>query len=59
MQRKSALGQSYEKLQARLKKSLEQVTKLTESTPTPTYGSAPDSNILKNLIDECEDSDFW
>jgi hypothetical protein len=23
------------------------------------YGSAPDANILKNLLEECEDTDFW
>lgn len=43
----------------RLNKSLDQVNKLTETTPTPAYAAAPDPNILKNLLDECEDSDFW
>ena len=59
MQRKNTAKQSYEKLTQRLAKSLEQVNKLTETTPTPQYSSAPDPNILKNLLEECEDSDFW
>lgn len=59
MQRKNTVKQSYEKLAARLAKSLEKVNKLTETTPTPAYAAAPDPNILKNLLEECEDSDFW
>jgi len=59
MQRKQTVKQSYEKLAERVAKSLEQVNKLTETTPTPSYSSAPDPNILKNLLEECEDSDFW
>ncbi len=59
MQRKTTAKQSYEKLTQRLAKSIEQVNKLTETTPTPQYSSAPDPNILKNLLEECEDSDFW
>lgn len=59
MQRKNTAKQSYEKLTQRLAKSLEQVNKLTETTPTPQYSSAPDPNIFKNLLGECEDSDFW
>lgn len=59
MQRKTPAKQSYEKLSIRLTSALEQVNKLTETTPTPIYGSAPDVNILKNLLPECEDSYFW
>ena len=59
MQRKNTVKQSYEKLQTRLTAALESVNKLTETTPTPAYGSAPDANILKNLLEECEDSYFW
>lgn len=51
--------QQYEKLQERLQKSLDAVNKLTETTPTPAYAAAPDPNILKQLLAECEDSDFW
>lgn len=35
------------------------MNKLTETTPTPAYAAAPDPNILKQLLTECEDSDFW
>lgn len=35
-----------------------QVNKLAETVPKPFY-SAPDQNILKNLLPECEDSFFW
>jgi hypothetical protein len=59
MQRKQTVKQSYEKLAERIAKSLEQVNKLTETTPTPQFSSAPDQNILKNLMEEVEDSDFW
>jgi hypothetical protein len=57
--KKTTMKDQYAKLTARLTKSLDQVNILTATTPTPAYGSAPDPNILKNLLDECEDSDFW
>ena len=57
--KKTTLKGQYEKLTERLNKSLDQVNKLTETTPTPAYAAVPDPNILKNLLDECEDSDFW
>jgi hypothetical protein len=59
MQRKTAVKQNFDKLQTRLTAALQAVTRLTETTPTPIYGSAPDQNILKNLLEECEDSYFW
>ena len=59
MQRKGTVKQNFDKLQARLTAALQAVNKLTETTPTPIYGSAPDQNILKNLLEECEDSYFW
>jgi len=59
MQRKGTLKQSFDKLSQRLKLAIDQVNKLTETTPTPNYSAAPDPNILKNLLAECEDSDFW
>lgn len=59
MQKKAPVKNQYAKLQERLSKSLTQVEKLCESTPTPAYSAAPDANILKNLLPECEDSDFW
>jgi hypothetical protein len=59
MQRKNAVKQNYEKLTQRVAQSLEQVNKLTETTPTPSFSSAPDPKILNNLLEECEDTDFW
>lgn len=38
MQRKATVKQSYDKLSTRLNAALEQVNKLTETTPTPIYG---------------------
>lgn len=51
--------QAYAKLSERVAKSLAIANKLCESTPTPQYSAAPDPAILKNLLPECEDSDFW
>ena len=48
-----------DKLQGRINTSLAVVNRLCETTPTPQYAAAPDPNILKNLLPECEDSDFW
>ena len=48
-----------EKLQKRIETSLAVVNRLCETTPTPQYAAAPDANILKNLLPECEDSEFW
>ena len=48
-----------DKLQQRLATSLAVVNRLCETTPTPQYAAAPDPNILRNLLPECEDSDFW
>jgi len=59
MQRKNAVKQNYEKLTQRVTQSLEQVNKLTETTPTPSYSTSPDPKILNNLLEECEDTDFW
>jgi len=59
MQRKATIGKQYEKLGKRITSALEQVNKLTETTPTPAYAAAPDPSILKQLLPECEDSDFW
>jgi len=58
MQRKQSSKQSYDKLTERLSHAMEQVNKLAETVPKPFY-SAPDQNILKNLLPECEDSFFW
>lgn len=59
MQRKPSSKSNYEKLASRLQKSLDHITKLTECTPTPSLMAQPDPTILKDLLNECEDSDFW
>ena len=59
MQKKSSVKQSYELLEKRVDSALSVVTGLCETTPTPAYSAAPDPNILKNLLAECEDSDYW
>jgi hypothetical protein len=46
-------------LATRISKALEKVSNLCETTPTPQFSSAPDPNILKNLLEESADSDFW
>jgi len=38
---------------------LEKVEKLCEATPTPMFQASPDSNALKDLPRETEDTDFW
>ena len=48
-----------ERLKQRIETSLAVVNRLCETTPTPQYAAAPDANILKNLLPECEDSEFW
>lgn len=60
MQKKAAPARAQmDKLQQRITTSLAVVNHLCETTPTPQYAAAPDPNILKNLLPECEDSDFW
>lgn len=48
-----------DKLSQRISTALTVVNRLAETTPTPQYSAAPDPNILKALLPECEDSDFW
>lgn len=60
MQKKAAPQRAQmEKLQQRITTSLAVANRLCETTPTPQYAAAPDVNILKNLLPECEDSEFW
>jgi len=59
MERKQPVKKNFDKLIDRVKFNLSQVNKLCETTPTPAYAAAPDPSILKNLLPECEDSDFW
>ena len=30
-----------------------------KATSVPSYSAVPDINVLKNLLAECEDSEFW
>jgi hypothetical protein len=59
MERKQPVKKNFDKLIDRVKFNLSQVNKLCETTPTPAYAAAPDPSILKSLLPECEDSDFW
>ena len=49
----------YSKLIERVNKSLEDADKLMQQTNLPTYTAVPYVNVLSNLLQECEDSDFW
>ena len=60
MQKKQAPARAQiDKLKARVEMSLAVANRLCETTPTPQYAAAPDQGILKNLLPECEDSEFW
>jgi hypothetical protein len=59
MIKKTSAKAQVEKLAKRVESALEDVNKLCETTPTPKFAAAPDPNILKNLLGECADSDFW
>jgi hypothetical protein len=59
MERKANVKEKFGKLSQRVADNLAFVNKLCETTPTPAYAAAPDPSILKNLLPECEDSDFW
>ena len=43
----------------RVEAALKTVNDLCETTPTPNYSAAPDPNVLKALLPECEDTEFW
>lgn len=49
----------YEKLNERLKANVEDLEKLMKSASMPSYSAMPDHDVFKNLLGECEDSDFW
>lgn len=49
----------HNKLAERLGKHLEDADKLMQQTNLPGYTAVPDHNVLKNLLGECEDSEFW
>lgn len=55
----NTIKDQYEKLSNRLKENMQHIEKLLEATSVPAYSAVPDHNILKNLLAECEDSEFW
>ena len=55
----NTIKEQYEKLSVRLSKNMQDVETLLAATRVPAYSAVPDHNILKNLLNECEDSDFW
>lgn len=55
----SSFKEQYEKLSQRLKTNVDDVENLVKATSVPGFSAIPDHNILKNLLAECEDSDFW
>ena len=55
----SALKEQYDKLAERLRKNVEEIDDLMKATNVPQYTAVPDHNVLANLLQECEDSDFW
>ena len=59
MQKKSTAKSQLTKLATRIEKALERVNSLCDTTPTPKYSAAPDPTILKDLLAESQDSDFW
>lgn len=55
----TALKEQYEKLAERIAKNVEEIDGLMKVTNVPQYTAVPDHNVLANLLQECEDSDFW
>jgi len=54
-----SLKEQYEKLGDRLKKNVDDIDELMKATNVPQYTAVPDHNVMANLLQECEDSDFW
>jgi hypothetical protein len=55
----AAMKEQLEKLSQRLARNVEEVDTLMKATNVPQYTAVPDHNVLANLLNECEDSDFW
>jgi uncharacterized protein (UPF0147 family) len=55
----SAMKEQFEKLALRLAANVEEIDTLMKATNVPQYTAIPDHNVLANLLNECEDSDFW
>ena len=56
---KNIFKEQYTKLEERLKRNVRDVEVLIRATSVPAYSAVPDLNVLKNLLPECEDSEFW
>lgn len=54
-----SLKEQYDKLGERLKKNVDDIDELMKATNVPQYTAVPDHNVMQNLLEECEDSDFW
>ena len=54
-----SLKEQYDKLGDRLKKNVDDIDELMKATNVPQYTAVPDHNVMANLLQECEDSDFW
>lgn len=54
-----SLKEQMDKLGERLRKNVEDIDELMKATNVPQYTAMPDANVLANLLEECEDSDFW
>jgi len=55
----SGMKDMYDKLLQRVKTNVDTAEKLMEQTHLPAYTAVPDASVLTNLLQECEDSDFW
>lgn len=55
----AAYKEQLDKLAERLRKNVEEIDNLMKATNVPQYTAVPDHNVLQNLLQECEDSDFW
>lgn len=54
-----SLKEQMTKLGERLAKNVEDIDNLMKATNVPQYSAVPDHNVLKDLLNECEDSEFW
>ena len=55
----TALKEQFEKLGERLRNNVTEIDSLMKATNVPQYSAVPDHNAMANLLNECEDSEFW
>lgn len=58
-QQSALMKEQLNKLSQRLSNNVEEIENLMKATQVPQYTAVPDHNVLKNLLEEVEDSDFW